>query len=195
MIPVLVLSTANNLTPGILGPGGLGSIAKQIAQDFEVGTPIDKSALIMAGLTLFITTLAVSTVARTLSACRGQRAMSLLVDRFGNKSTPPIGDGLLDGRLDSPPDDQPSRRRRVSQSQCDGSPWLSARRLCCDLVDFSIAGVSAPFGFEVSWYLELGHALRAAVLAGARGPGHEATAGGHVDLQRRTYWPSSGWGW
>jgi phosphate transport system permease protein len=64
MIPVLVLSTANKLTAALAGPGGLGSIAKQIAQDFEVGSSIDKSALIMAGLTLFVTTLAVSAVAR-----------------------------------------------------------------------------------------------------------------------------------
>ncbi len=73
MIPVLVLSTANKLTAALAGPGGLGSIAKEIAQDFETGPPIDKSALILAGLTLFVTTLAVSTVARSVVRKSGAR--------------------------------------------------------------------------------------------------------------------------
>jgi phosphate transport system permease protein len=66
MIPVLVLSTANRVTTALMGPNGLGSIAKQITEDFETGTAIDKSALIMAGLTLFVTTLAVTALARVV---------------------------------------------------------------------------------------------------------------------------------
>jgi len=65
MIPVLVLSANNILTGSILGPNGLGSIARQITGDFVNGSVIDKSALVMAGLVLFVTTLAVTTVARS----------------------------------------------------------------------------------------------------------------------------------
>ena len=66
MIVVLVLSKANLLTTAILGPNGLGSIAKQITEDFPTGTPLDKSALILLGLVLFLTTLMVNVVARAV---------------------------------------------------------------------------------------------------------------------------------
>jgi len=66
MIVVLVLSSANHLTPGILGPNGLGSIAKEITEYFVTGSNIEKSALILAGLALFATTLAVNAVARAI---------------------------------------------------------------------------------------------------------------------------------
>ncbi len=39
MIVVLVLSKANHLTMAIMGPNGLGSIAKQITEDFPDGLP------------------------------------------------------------------------------------------------------------------------------------------------------------
>jgi phosphate transport system permease protein len=63
-IVVLVLSSGNHLTTALLGPGGLGSIALQITENFVTGTPINKSALILLGLILFLTTLAVNIVAR-----------------------------------------------------------------------------------------------------------------------------------
>jgi phosphate transport system permease protein len=66
MIVVLVLSQANILTPKLLGPNGLGSIAKQITDNFEASSPIYKSGLILAGLALFVTTLAVNIVARLI---------------------------------------------------------------------------------------------------------------------------------
>jgi phosphate transport system permease protein len=66
MIVVLVLSPANILTVKIMGPGGLGSIAKQITEDFETGDTVTKSALILAGLVLFMATLAVNFVARMI---------------------------------------------------------------------------------------------------------------------------------
>ena len=66
MIVVLVLSKANVLTTALLGPNGLGSIAKQITEDFPTGTPLDKSALILLGLVLFITTLLVNIIARAI---------------------------------------------------------------------------------------------------------------------------------
>jgi phosphate transport system permease protein len=64
MIVVLVLSPANHLTPSLLGPGGLGSIALQITADFTTSTPIAQSALILLGLILFITTMGVNVAAR-----------------------------------------------------------------------------------------------------------------------------------
>jgi phosphate transport system permease protein len=66
MIVVLVLSSGNLITPAIMGPGGLGSIAKQITDGFSSGSPITKSALILAGLALFLTTLAVNLIARRI---------------------------------------------------------------------------------------------------------------------------------
>ena len=66
MIVVLVLSKANHLTTAIMGPNGLGSIAKQITEDFPTGTALDKSALIFLGLVLFATTLLVNVIARLI---------------------------------------------------------------------------------------------------------------------------------
>jgi phosphate transport system permease protein len=66
MIVVLMLSTSNKLTLAIMGPQGLGSIAKQITQDFPTGSVINKSALVLLGLILFISTLAVNAIARMI---------------------------------------------------------------------------------------------------------------------------------
>lgn len=66
MIVVLVLSQGNILTSKLLGPNGLGSIAKQITDNFEASSPIYKSGLILAGLALFVTTLAVNVIARLI---------------------------------------------------------------------------------------------------------------------------------
>ncbi len=66
MIVVLVLSKANHLTWAIFGPNGLGSIAKEITEDFPTASPIDQSALIFLGLVLFLTVLVVNLVARAV---------------------------------------------------------------------------------------------------------------------------------
>jgi phosphate transport system permease protein len=73
MVVVLILSKANRMTSAILGPNGLGSIAKQITEDFPTGTPMDKSALILLGLVLFVTVLLVNIGARAI-VNRGQKA-------------------------------------------------------------------------------------------------------------------------
>jgi len=73
MIVVLVLSTTNILTPAVLGPNGLGSIAKQITENFSDGSTIEKSALIMAALGLFATTLAVNAIAKLIVSRTGAR--------------------------------------------------------------------------------------------------------------------------
>jgi phosphate transport system permease protein len=73
MIVVLVLSKANKLTTAMMGPNGLGSIAKEITEDFPTGTPLDKSALILLGLVLFVTVLLVNIGARAI-VTRGQAA-------------------------------------------------------------------------------------------------------------------------
>jgi phosphate transport system permease protein len=66
MIPVLVLSSAKKVTPAILGPNGLGSVAAEIARLFTDGSNIEKSALILAGLALFVVTLGVNVLARII---------------------------------------------------------------------------------------------------------------------------------
>ncbi|HKI21497.1 MAG TPA: phosphate ABC transporter permease subunit PstC, partial [Isosphaeraceae bacterium] len=66
MIVVLVLSQANHLTSALMGPGGLGSIPKEITDFFVTGSPIAKSGLILLGLVLFMTTLVINVVARAV---------------------------------------------------------------------------------------------------------------------------------
>ncbi len=66
MIVVLVLSQGNHLTSALMGPGGLGSIAAEITENFVASSVITKSALILLGLVLFMTTLMVNIVARLI---------------------------------------------------------------------------------------------------------------------------------
>jgi ABC-type phosphate transport system permease subunit len=66
MIVVLVLSSANRLTVALMGPGGLGSIPKEITDLFVTGSPIAKSGLILLGLIIFLTTLAINVAARAV---------------------------------------------------------------------------------------------------------------------------------
>ena len=66
MIVVLVLSQGNHLTSSLMGPGGLGSIAAQITENFVASSVITKSALILLGLVLFVTTLLINVVARLI---------------------------------------------------------------------------------------------------------------------------------
>ena len=66
MIVVLVLSQGNHLTSALMGPGGLGSIAAQITENFVASSVITKSALILLGLVLFVTTLLINVVARLI---------------------------------------------------------------------------------------------------------------------------------
>jgi phosphate transport system permease protein len=73
MIVVLVLSKANLYTWALMGPNGLGSIAKEITEDFPTATPLDQSALILLGLVLFITTLVVNIGARAIVKRGGTR--------------------------------------------------------------------------------------------------------------------------
>jgi phosphate transport system permease protein len=64
MIVFLVLSQGDHLTSSLLGPSGLGSIAAQITENFVAGSVITKSALVLLGLVLFLTTLLINIVAR-----------------------------------------------------------------------------------------------------------------------------------
>ena len=59
MAVVLLLSSSNTVTAGILGPGG-GSVSKEIATKFQIVNQLGRSELTLAGLTLFVTTLAFS---------------------------------------------------------------------------------------------------------------------------------------
>jgi phosphate transport system permease protein len=74
MIVVLVLSPGNHETTALLGPGGLGSIALQITENFVTTQGVAQSALILLGLVLFLTTLGVNVLAR-LVVQRPNRAM------------------------------------------------------------------------------------------------------------------------
>jgi phosphate transport system permease protein len=64
MIVVLILSSANKMTLALLGPQGLGSIAKQITQDFVTASKLTQSGLVLLGLVLFMSTLLVNAVSR-----------------------------------------------------------------------------------------------------------------------------------
>jgi phosphate transport system permease protein len=66
MIVFLVLSQGNHLTSALMGPGGLGSIAAEITENFVASSVITKSALILLGLVLFLTTLLINIVARAV---------------------------------------------------------------------------------------------------------------------------------
>jgi phosphate transport system permease protein len=66
MIVVLVLSPGNTLTPDLLGPSGLGSIARQITDDFVNSPTIAQDGLILIGFVLFVTTLAINIAARSV---------------------------------------------------------------------------------------------------------------------------------
>ncbi len=66
MIVVLVLSQGHQLTSALLGPGGLGSIAAEITENFVASPQIVKSALILLGLVLFATTLTINIIARLI---------------------------------------------------------------------------------------------------------------------------------
>jgi len=73
-IVVLVLSSGNHMTSALLGPSGLGSIALQITEYFVTSQGIAQDALILLGLVLFLTTLAVNVAARLIVE-RPNRAM------------------------------------------------------------------------------------------------------------------------
>jgi phosphate transport system permease protein len=76
MIVVLVLSQGNHLTSALMGPGGLGSIAAEITENFVASSVISKSGLILLGLVLFMTTLVINIVARLIVE-RSNRSYSL----------------------------------------------------------------------------------------------------------------------
>jgi phosphate transport system permease protein len=76
MIVVLVLSQGNHLTSALMGPGGLGSIAAEITENFVASSVITKSGLILLGLVLFVTTLLINIVARLIVE-RSNKAYSL----------------------------------------------------------------------------------------------------------------------
>lgn len=67
MIVFLMLSPANLVTAKILGPDGLGSVAGQITGNFVDSGKIEQSALILAALALFLTTLLVNVIARAIA--------------------------------------------------------------------------------------------------------------------------------
>jgi phosphate transport system permease protein len=76
MAVLLILSSNNVLTPCILGPNGLGSISRLIGNYFETSPKIEQSALTMAGLLLFATTLGVNIVARIIVNRGGQGSLA-----------------------------------------------------------------------------------------------------------------------
>jgi phosphate transport system permease protein len=72
MIVVLVLSARNEMTTGIMGPDGLGSIAAEITENFVASSTLFKSALIMLALVLFLTCLSVNVLARLVAQRPGK---------------------------------------------------------------------------------------------------------------------------
>ena len=66
MIVVLILSSAKKVTPALMGPQGLGSIAQEITLQFPTETHLGQSALVLAALVLFFTTLIVNILSRLI---------------------------------------------------------------------------------------------------------------------------------
>ncbi len=66
MIPVIVLSSHNLLTSATNGPNGLGTIAKEITENFVTSSHTGENALIMLALVLFVATLAIARLARII---------------------------------------------------------------------------------------------------------------------------------
>ena len=155
MIVVLVLSKANHLTWAIMGPNGLGSIAKEITEDFPTATPLDQSALILLGLVLFVTTLLVNLVARAI-VNRGSRTDGRHrrtdptrapppADRRSASTGPvPVQSG---GRPTQPPKVHQRDRCCSRRAARRWPPWPWSGSI------FTLAGINAPFGMLVSWFL------------------------------------------
>jgi phosphate transport system permease protein len=74
MAVVLVLSSANVVSKAILGPYANGDVAKQIAVYFPVADVHSQSELVLAGLTLFATTLIFSLLGRLIARRSGSQA-------------------------------------------------------------------------------------------------------------------------
>jgi phosphate transport system permease protein len=69
----LVLASNDHLTSHILQPGG-GSVSALIVREFNGSSDLEKSALVVAGLTLFALTLAVNLIARRIVGAAARKA-------------------------------------------------------------------------------------------------------------------------
>jgi phosphate transport system permease protein len=75
MAVVLILSGDNQVSKALLGPGGNGSVAKQIADTFPISGIHGQSELVLAGLVLFATTLLFSMGGRLIVRRSGARTL------------------------------------------------------------------------------------------------------------------------
>ena len=159
MIVVLVLSQGNHLTSALMGPGGLGSIAAEITENFVASSAITKSGLILLGLVLFMTTLAINIVAR------------LVVER-SNKALA-VTQTLEPPTVAAPPAERPTRsaaahacRSRVPRS----SKWSGSAVAAIALVwlCFTVGGIAGPLGFAFCAVSGLPDHLRDHLLAAVR---------------------------
>lgn len=71
MAVLLVLSAGNVASKAILGPYANGDVAKQIGEYFPVADVHSQSELVLAGLTLFVTTLFFSLIGRFIARRSG----------------------------------------------------------------------------------------------------------------------------
>ncbi len=74
MAVLLVLSSANVVSKAILGPYANGDVAKQIGVYFPVADVHSQSEMVLAGLTLFATTLGFSLLGRIIARRSGSQA-------------------------------------------------------------------------------------------------------------------------
>ena len=154
MIVVLILSSANKTTAALFGPQGLGSIAKEITEQFPTETHLGQSALVLAGLVLFFTTLVVNIVSRIIIG----------KSRVGaSRSSGPAPTVLTSPPIEGPPDphvptagggepvDRPIRRARVQSEQLVEFFGSLLASFALVWLGFRIAGISGAVGFGLLW--------------------------------------------
>ncbi len=189
MIVVLILSPANKLTPALLGPQGLGSIAKEITEDFPNRDPTGPER---------------PGPARTgpLPQHAG-RERRLAGDRRSQprgrprSSGPPsggpdadsaegtAGPHVADAGTSRVSVDRPSAPAQVRPEQLVEFIGSAVARCAIVWIGFSIAGVSGPFGIGASRGPRLFFAdLRRGQLAGPRRADDEGPTGDRGGLDR-----------
>ncbi len=185
MIVVLVLSKANHLTSAFMGPNGLGSIAKEITEDFPTGTPLDKSALILLGPGPLRDD-AAGEHRGPRHRQSGERALMDVIDRGSHRrcSRPPrrSRDRFAGSGPERPAQPTQAHHRAGWSSRPVGS---AVAALALVWVVFAVAGITAPFGMLVCWYV-LFFAIYGVSAGGtARNPRGQGPYGHLGDLVRR----------
>ena len=149
-----------------------GSIAAEITENFVASSAITKSALIILGLVLFLTTLVVNIVAR-LVVQRSNKALAVTQTLEPPTMAPPADQVV----------DRPRRRRSVPRSTVIEMAGSAVAAIALVWLCFAVGGIAGPLGFAfcaVSAFLII---YGIVCWLQVRRAGHEGPAGhrGHLD--------------